>query len=168
MPSNPPDRADRPIRKRREQKHDPMKITSAPGAAIPLATILLFGWLSNAAAAKPPNIVVILTDDQGYADISLNPHHPPEVATPHMDALARDGCLCHDRDIRFIRFDETLRTSRKLTVLGWGSWERCARAAADRNRNTWRAIQSRSRDSTPTRHARPRECRHAAGRLAQR
>jgi arylsulfatase A-like enzyme len=40
---------------------------------------------------KRPNIVVILTDDQGYADISFNPHHPPEVSTPHMDALAREG-----------------------------------------------------------------------------
>jgi arylsulfatase A-like enzyme len=38
-----------------------------------------------------PNIVVILTDDQGYADISLNPRHPKEVSTPHMDALAREG-----------------------------------------------------------------------------
>ena len=41
----------------------------------------------------PPNIVVILTDDQGYADISLNPHHPKEVSTPHMDALAKDGVV---------------------------------------------------------------------------
>ncbi|MCF7973625.1 MAG: sulfatase-like hydrolase/transferase [Phycisphaerae bacterium] len=44
-----------------------------------------------AAHAAQPNIVVILTDDQGYADISLNPHHPKEVSTPHMDALATDG-----------------------------------------------------------------------------
>ncbi|MBN2128659.1 MAG: sulfatase-like hydrolase/transferase [Sedimentisphaerales bacterium] len=38
-----------------------------------------------------PNIVVILTDDQGYADISFSRHHPKEVSTPHMDALAREG-----------------------------------------------------------------------------
>jgi len=38
-----------------------------------------------------PNIVVILTDDQGYADISINARHPKEVSTPHMDALAREG-----------------------------------------------------------------------------
>ena len=41
--------------------------------------------------AKTPNVVVILTDDQGYADISFNPDHPKEVETPHMDALAREG-----------------------------------------------------------------------------
>ena len=45
----------------------------------------------TAANQAPPNIVVILTDDQGYADISFNPNHPKEVATPHMDALAREG-----------------------------------------------------------------------------
>ena len=38
-----------------------------------------------------PNIVVILTDDQGYADISFAPEHPEEVSTPHMDKLAREG-----------------------------------------------------------------------------
>jgi arylsulfatase A-like enzyme len=46
-----------------------------------------------ACAAEPrgPNVVVILTDDQGYADISFNPLHPPEVSTPHIDTLARAG-----------------------------------------------------------------------------
>jgi len=43
------------------------------------------------AEAKPPNVVVILTDDQGYADISFNPDHPKEVTTPNMDELAREG-----------------------------------------------------------------------------
>ena len=38
-----------------------------------------------------PNIVVILTDDQGYADISLNPFHPEDVSTPNIDALADEG-----------------------------------------------------------------------------
>jgi arylsulfatase A-like enzyme len=48
---------------------------------------------SNFALAGQPNIVVILTDDQGYADISLNPQHAKEVSTPHMDALAKDGVV---------------------------------------------------------------------------
>ena len=42
-------------------------------------------------ANDKPNIVVILTDDQGYADISFNPDHPKEVSTPHMDRLAEEG-----------------------------------------------------------------------------
>ena len=55
---------------------------------------LLFSCAAFAdSAERLPNIVVILTDDQGYADISLNPHHPQEVSTPHMDALALDGVV---------------------------------------------------------------------------
>jgi arylsulfatase A-like enzyme len=45
----------------------------------------------QAQAAPPPNIVVILSDDQGFADISFNPEHADEVNTPHMDALANEG-----------------------------------------------------------------------------
>ena len=46
---------------------------------------------SRTRRSNGPNIVVILTDDQGYADISFNPYHPNEVSTPHMDALAHEG-----------------------------------------------------------------------------
>jgi len=45
---------------------------------------------AQATGAKP-NVVVILSDDQGFADISFNPHHPKEVSTPRLDALAREG-----------------------------------------------------------------------------
>jgi arylsulfatase A-like enzyme len=57
---------------------------------IPLASLIITSCMA-AAVAEQPNIVVILTDDQGYADISLNPYHPKEVSTPHMDALATHG-----------------------------------------------------------------------------
>ena len=56
--------------------------------------VLLLGALFVCSASKGehmPNIVVILTDDQGYADISFNSEHPEEVSTPHMDKLAREG-----------------------------------------------------------------------------
>ena len=55
------------------------------------SVIIIFLLSLIFAEAKPPNVVVILTDDQGYADISFNPDHPKEVATPHMDTLAREG-----------------------------------------------------------------------------
>jgi len=55
-----------------------------------LASVMLFVTAAVHATSQP-NIVVILTDDQGYADISLNPHHPKEVSTPNMDALAEQG-----------------------------------------------------------------------------
>ena len=44
--------------------------------------------------ADKPNIVIILSDDQGYADVSYNPHSPPEVSTPHIDALADSSTIC--------------------------------------------------------------------------
>ena len=38
---------------------------------------------------KAPNIILILTDDQGYADISA--HGSPDVSTPNMDKLKSQG-----------------------------------------------------------------------------
>lgn len=56
-----------------------------------LTSLFAICLTASAAASKRPNIVVILTDDQGYADFSFSPHHPKGVSTPHMDALAREG-----------------------------------------------------------------------------
>ena len=36
-----------------------------------------------------PNVVLILTDDQGYGDLSC--HGNPTLKTPHLDQLAREG-----------------------------------------------------------------------------
>lgn len=47
-----------------------------------------------AQASEKPNVVVIVADDLGYADVSFNPHHPREVATPHLDALAGQSVVC--------------------------------------------------------------------------
>lgn len=45
-------------------------------------------------AAAPPNIVVIVADDLGYADVGFNPAHGPEVVTPHLDRLAKESVIC--------------------------------------------------------------------------
>jgi len=39
--------------------------------------------------AKQPNIIVILTDDQGWGDLSINGN--TNLSTPNIDTLARDG-----------------------------------------------------------------------------
>lgn len=44
---------------------------------------------------RSPNIIVILADDLGYGDLSC--YGAPDIRTPHIDALARDG-------IRFTNF----------------------------------------------------------------
>lgn len=41
------------------------------------------------ATAKQPNVLLILTDDQGYGDLSL--HHNPHLQTPTMDLLGETG-----------------------------------------------------------------------------
>ncbi len=45
--------------------------------------------------APPPNIVLIITDDQGYGDVGI--HGNDRIRTPNMDRLAREG-------VRFNRF----------------------------------------------------------------
>ena len=54
----------------------------------------LIGMASIVLAEEKTNIVIILTDDQGYADVSYNPHSPPEVNTPNIDALAHASVIC--------------------------------------------------------------------------
>ncbi len=54
----------------------------------------LVGIVSIVLAEEKPNIVIILTDDQGYADVSYNPASPSEVRTPHIDALAYSSIIC--------------------------------------------------------------------------
>jgi len=54
--------------------------------------------LPGTAASKPstrPNVIVLLTDDQGYGDLAR--HGNPIIKTPHLDAL-------HDESVRFTNF----------------------------------------------------------------
>jgi arylsulfatase A-like enzyme len=53
----------------------------------------LLAFAATSPAAKP-NIVVIVADDLGYADVLFNPQHPKEITTPHLDALAKSGVVC--------------------------------------------------------------------------
>ena len=46
----------------------------------------------EAGEKRRPNVVVILADDLGYADLSL--HGGKEVATPNIDSLAKNGVRC--------------------------------------------------------------------------
>lgn len=44
-------------------------------------------------ANQKPNIVIILSDDQGYGDVSYHALHPEEVSTPGIDQIAGDGVV---------------------------------------------------------------------------
>ncbi|MFM7074275.1 MAG: sulfatase [Planctomycetota bacterium] len=60
---------------------------------------LLFGWLIAMASCvgaapaaeptRPPNVLVIVGDDMGYADVGFQGCR--DIPTPHLDALAKDG-----------------------------------------------------------------------------
>jgi arylsulfatase A-like enzyme len=54
-----------------------------------------FATIGNVQAKKNPNVILIMTDDQGYGDLSC--HGNPILKTPHIDQL-------HDEAIRFTDF----------------------------------------------------------------
>jgi arylsulfatase A-like enzyme len=57
-----------------------------------LATVAsAWGIAEPAPTGRKPNVVVILADDQGWGDLSVNGN--TTVATPNIDSLARDGAL---------------------------------------------------------------------------
>jgi arylsulfatase A-like enzyme len=57
--------------------------------------LLAAGFLAPAASvARPPNLVVIMTDDQGYRDVGFN--GSPDIPTPHLDSIARNGARFTD------------------------------------------------------------------------
>lgn len=60
---------------------------------LPLCLILIAAAVS--ADAAQPNVVLLVTDDQGYGDFSI--HGNPHLQTPHIDRLASSG-------VRFDRF----------------------------------------------------------------
>ena len=72
-----------------------MRIKGIMRHAITLLLTLFSGGALQAAANPKPNILFILTDDQGYGDVGRHGH--PLLKTPHQDAL-------HDQSVRFERF----------------------------------------------------------------
>ncbi len=55
------------------------------------ATALLIAGFASVPALAKPNVIVILTDDQGWGDLSLNGN--ANLKTPRIDSLARDGAM---------------------------------------------------------------------------
>jgi len=53
-----------------------------------LAPFLLL-LLASAPQQRRPNVVLIITDDQGYGDLGF--HQNPQIQTPHLDAFAKES-----------------------------------------------------------------------------
>ena len=59
------------------------------------AAILLLGSHSAQVESKrPPNVVIVFTDDQGWGDLSC--YGSTEILTPNIDRLASEGMLFTD------------------------------------------------------------------------
>ncbi|MCL4782016.1 MAG: arylsulfatase [Bryobacterales bacterium] len=63
------------------QRRTFLRLTTAFGLAGPFAS----------GQKRSPNLVIILADDQGWGDLSINGNR--NLQTPHIDSLARDGAL---------------------------------------------------------------------------
>ncbi len=59
--------------------------------ACALHLVIACGFVAN---ADVPNIVLIVADDLGYADVRFTPQHPQEIETPHLAALAKESVIC--------------------------------------------------------------------------
>jgi arylsulfatase len=59
-----------------------------------VAALWLLGTHPAQSAPKPPNIIFVLTDDQGYGD--LGAHGNPVLKTPHLDQLHADSARFTD------------------------------------------------------------------------
>ena len=58
--------------------------------ALPIFAALLTVSLLSA-ADEPPNFIIIMVDDMGFAGPSISPYSNPNYETPGMDQLAREG-----------------------------------------------------------------------------
>ena len=57
------------------------------------------GLLTCSLLAKTPNLIIILTDDQGYNDVGFN--GCSDIPTPHLDQLAANGVIFTDGYVSF-------------------------------------------------------------------
>ena len=57
-------------------------------------SVVLFAFVLSLSAAKQPNVVLVITDDQGYGDLSC--HGNPILKTPHLDKLHSESVRLTD------------------------------------------------------------------------
>lgn len=57
--------------------------------ALVALSVILLAWVAPGAAATRPNVILVMTDDQGYGDLSFTGN--PILKTPHIDAFARQS-----------------------------------------------------------------------------
>jgi arylsulfatase A-like enzyme len=53
-------------------------------------------FLSSKRNKNKPNFIVIMTDDQGWADLGVHPYRTRPLDTPNLDRIAKEGALFTD------------------------------------------------------------------------
>jgi len=66
----------------------PLKIMRLP-ISFAIAIFTLFMSAQQPARTKKPNVIIILTDDMGYGEISC--YNKNQIPTPNIDQLAKEG-----------------------------------------------------------------------------
>lgn len=83
-----------------------LQTTVVSGAMVTAAQAGLF-----AKGKKPPNVVLVMTDDQGYGDLSCTGN--PWIQTPHIDTLRTQGTLLNNYHV-----DPTCAPTRSALMTG--------------------------------------------------
>jgi len=64
-----------------------------------LTALLCVAPARGQAIDRPPNLIIILTDDQGYHDVGFN--GCDDIPTPNIDRIAREGVRCTNGYVTF-------------------------------------------------------------------
>ena len=97
--------------------------------ALSLAICLAITFFISVQAA-PPNVIIIMADDQGYQDLGCL--GPPKIKTPHIDRTAQEG-------MRFTDFHSgaSLFTPSRAALLTCSSASRGGNLCVLFPRDTW-------------------------------
>jgi len=107
-----------------------MKASAPFFLAVLLLTPLVTAPTTDAASPAKPNILLIITDDQGYGDFSI--HGNPHVRTPYLDQLGKAA-------VRFDRFYVNSFCAPTRAALLTGRWPlRCGVYGVTHNREAMR------------------------------
>ena len=111
-----------------------------------LCTLLLLLLCGLTRAAEKPDIVYLLADDLGYADVGFN--GGKDIPTPHLDKLAASGAVLTSYYVQHVCSPTRAASSRRAAICGPSGTRRCSTAPPSNGSSAPRA-RSRAMRSSP-------------------